>query len=272
MCIRDRPNRDRVPVLVFTDEAGYWLPQSLSMSYLDARVQAALTRANLEMVTMGRKRGVIPAYFTQRIADFDKRIAAQADLYILMRQRQDVDINRYKEYIGDEAKQAASFGVGEGMVILPSGERFLTTFYERASQHVSNTPKAETAMRRFGNRPVQGSIHRNPLGRHGERRNYPVPRPVPEPVPILYRPSQYDDMPDFSEPVPEPMNAPIRPSEQAVQGDQKRFTLEQETTFRFLHKKHGSIKQVLTMMGVSYGRYQRHASEIVRTVREEELV
>jgi len=101
------------------------------------------------MVTMGRKRGIIPAFFTQRPADFDKRLAAQADVLILMRQRQDVDLKRYREYLGEQAEQAASFGRGEAVVILPDGDRFLTTFYPRQSKHISNTPKAETAYQRF---------------------------------------------------------------------------------------------------------------------------
>lgn len=164
------PNDKRVPCLVFIDEAAHWFPQQAAMSYLSPAAQSALTRAVFEMVTMGRKRGIIPAFFTQRPADFDKRLAAQADLLILMRQRQDVDLKRYREYLGEQAEQAASFGRGEAVVIPPDDDAFVTTFYPRQSQHLSHTPTAEAAYRRFakdaparmrpGEKTAMGRSHR----------------------------------------------------------------------------------------------------------------
>jgi hypothetical protein len=163
------PNDERVPCLVFIDEAAHWFPQQAAMSYLSPAFQSALTRAVFEMVTMGRKRGIIPAFFTQRPADFDKRLAAQADVLILMRQRQDVDLKRYREYLGEQAEQAASFGRGEAVVMLPNGEKFLTTFYPRRSKHISNTPTAETAYQRFAHAAPE---RLRPLDRMGQTHRY----------------------------------------------------------------------------------------------------
>jgi hypothetical protein len=189
------PNEQRVPCLVFYDEASRLFPQQASMSYLAPATQNALTRAVYEMVTMGRKRGIIPAFFTQRPADFDKRIASQADLLILMRQRQDVDVQRYKEYLGKEAAEAAaSLGLGEGFVIPSDGKWFRTTFYPRQSRHSSNTPKAETAYRLFAHpgrvsRPAhvaQGSQSRM------NRRTHFIPLSQPQAFPS--EPQEEEDL------------------------------------------------------------------------------
>ncbi|MGB8344976.1 MAG: hypothetical protein WCD86_08835, partial [Ktedonobacteraceae bacterium] len=187
------PNESRVPCLVFIDEAAHWFPQQAAMSYLSPAFQSALTRAVFEMVTMGRKRGIIPAFFTQRPADFDKRLAAQADVLILMRQRQDVDLKRYREYLGEQAEQAASFGRGEAVVILPDGDRFLTTFYPRQSKHISNTPKAETAYQRFAQaaptRVRPGD--KTPTGLSHRYKFTPAPSAAAEPTPGETAPDRY---------------------------------------------------------------------------------
>src|SRR5260221_592964 len=79
------PNEDRVPCLIFTDEAGYWFPQDRSMSHVPVLVQTELLRTFMEMSNTGRKRGIIPACFDQRVANFDKHLAADNDSYIYIR-------------------------------------------------------------------------------------------------------------------------------------------------------------------------------------------
>ena len=46
--------------------------------------------------------------------------------------------------------------------------------------------------------------------------------------------------------------------------DDKQFTMEQEAEFIRRYKACGSIKEVLSQMHLSYGRYQRCASRVVK--------
>ncbi len=65
-----------------------------------------------------------------------------------------------------------------------------------------------------------------------------------------------------------PVLALDQPGKQSEQGGtrvpDKQFTVEQETEFIRRYKACGSIKEVLSQMHLSYGRYQRCASQVVR--------
>jgi len=259
------PNESRVPCLVFIDEAAHWFPQTSTMSYLLPLTQQALTRAVFEVVTTGRKRGIIPAFFTQRPADFDKRLAAQADLLILMRQRQDVDLARYKEYLGEQARTAATFGRGEAVLILPDGEKLHTTFYPRQSRHVSHTPTAETAYQRFAPSPLfRVQVPGTGPGARSERR-YTFHPAVPGTTATGGNAPSSTAEQDGTEGTDGNL-FPVQ--EQPVPGTSSqphhRFTREQEAEFVRQYQRLGSIKAAITAMHVSYGRYQWHASQIIR--------
>jgi hypothetical protein len=150
----EQPPESRVPCLLFLDEAARWLPQDNRLSNLtDDALFADLQRAFIETATMGRKRGLTPCFFNQRIADLDKRVMAQANLYLLGKQRLDIDLKRYMQYVNADIatpRQIAAFAPGQFIVSLADGTQFITTFYERRSRHVSHTPRATTALKRYG--------------------------------------------------------------------------------------------------------------------------
>ena len=254
-------NKDRVPCLIFTDEASHWFPQDRAMSFLPTLVQTELLRTFIEMSNTGRKRGIIPAWFDQRPANFDKRLAAESDIYVYMRQRQDVDLKRYANAIGiDLALQAKTFEDGEGVVSLPKGEPFLTIFNERKSKHVSHTPRAEAAIKRFGT-----------SGAQAPRTGYPVHRTGQEHSPVIMRRHRFT--PSSSQAAPSAMHrestkgeyaSQIAPSALQSAEDTWKFTPEQETEFIRRYRACKSIREAILQMHISYGRYQKHASRIVK--------
>jgi hypothetical protein len=151
--------QDRVPCLLILDEAQYWLPQR-KVSYLSKEVTAMLRDEFMGLSTRGRKLGLTPAYFTQRISEINKGVVSQAGIQILMRQTLDRDINRYFEYIStrNNAKVRVSiraFKRGEAVVCFPDGTQLHTTFAARTTKHVSNAPRVEAALSKFGRMTVE---------------------------------------------------------------------------------------------------------------------
>lgn len=53
----------------------------------------------------------------------------------------------------------------------------------------------------------------------------------------------------------------------STNSEQKQFTPAQEADFVHRYRETGSIKESIAQMHLSYGRYQRHASEIVQARR-----
>ncbi len=255
------PNADRVPCLAFTDEASHWFPQDRSMSFLPTLVQTELLRTFIEMSNTGRKRGIIPAWFDQRPANFDKRLAAESDIYVYMRQRQDVDLKRYANAIGiDLALQAKTFEDGEGVVSLPKGEPFLTMFNERKSKHISHTPRAEAAIKRFGTSavPVPGTVPSTVSS--STQFHAPLKRRhkfTPSTAGTIGTGSENKPQAQIEEAGPVPGTVPTTE-------ERKRFTVEQETEFIRRYKASGSIREAIAQMHISYGRYQQQASMIVK--------
>lgn len=145
---------DRVPCVIHTDEAGYWLPQK-AVSYLPKETRATLLDSYSLVVSRGRKFGLVPFFYTQYISQINKDVVRQSGLHILMRQTQDNDIKRYGEYMrltAERKEQIASFGKGEAVIHgLPDGRVKHIHFYERATAHTSHTPKARAAIAKFAN-------------------------------------------------------------------------------------------------------------------------
>lgn len=146
---------DRVPCVIHTDEAGYWLPQK-AVSYLSKETRLALLDAYSMIVSRGRKRGLVPFFYTQFISQVNKDVIRQSGLHVLMRQVQDIDIKRYGEYVAltpERREQITSFDKGEAVIHgLPDGSVKHVHFHERASAHVSHTPRARAAIAKFAGR------------------------------------------------------------------------------------------------------------------------
>lgn len=149
----NQPPQERVPCLLILDEAQYWLPQG-KVSYLDKEITAMLRDEWMGISTRGRKLGLTPAYFTQRISEINKGVVSQAGIQVLMRQTLDRDIHRYFEYLSacNSARtrgRIRAFKRGEAMVCFPDGTQLHTTFAQRASKHVSNAPRVQAALSKF---------------------------------------------------------------------------------------------------------------------------
>lgn len=152
----DHDPRKRVPCLIFLDEAQYFLPQNESVSPIAKEEANSLLKTFMDVNARGRKRGLTPAIFTQRIAQVRKEVIAGSEIYFLGRQTMDNDVNRYIDIVGKgkldpslvQTLPQGDFAVFEG------GEVFITHMNERKSEHRSNTPKHAQAIERYANRPV----------------------------------------------------------------------------------------------------------------------
>lgn len=142
---------ERVPAHVFFDEAQRYLPQALSDSVIQNRdLLMSLLNAYMDIISIGGKRGIAPVVLTQRFAQVNKKIMAQSELYVLMRQTNDNDLDRCMEYVsGGITKEAiAKFRPGQGVFIADDGSQVVTKFYPRASSgDRSRTPNATSALR-----------------------------------------------------------------------------------------------------------------------------
>jgi DNA helicase HerA-like ATPase len=145
--------QDRVPCLLILDEAQYWLPQT-KVAHLDKELTAQLRDEFSILSTRGRKLGLTPAYFTQRISEINKSVVSQAGIQILMRQTLDRDINRYFEYLSSpntarSRSTVRAFRRGEAVICFPDGTQLHTVFNPRHTPHVSNSPRAAAALSKF---------------------------------------------------------------------------------------------------------------------------
>ena len=138
----------RLPCPVFLDEAQYWLPQE-SVSYLTRETQRQLIDTFNILLSTGRKRGLTPFIFTQRIAQVDKSTISLG-IQIFMRQVIDNDSKRCMDYIRsdviEDKKRLAALSEGQGVVCLPGGVQFLIQFDERESTHLSHAPTVERVL------------------------------------------------------------------------------------------------------------------------------
>ena len=150
-----QPAQERVPCLVFLDEAAYWLPQGKTDAFGEV-TQRALLDTFHQLAARGRKRGLIPCLFTQRISEINKKVISQAGVRVLMRATQDNDLDRYLSYIqrGDLSPQQVKsriqgFKTGQAIITLPGGAQKSVRFHQRQSEHVSHTPKVQAALNKY---------------------------------------------------------------------------------------------------------------------------
>jgi hypothetical protein len=159
------PQGRRVPFLIGLDEAAYWLPQiRTGKDYLLPSEFLALFTAFHTLAIRGRKMGLIPMLFAQRIANLHKDVLSPGTS-ILMRATTDTDLKRYMEYVspaafGDDEltekemrARIATFKKGQAVIKLPNGRQGLVQFYNRESEHTSHAPKTEAAQSLYRDLP-----------------------------------------------------------------------------------------------------------------------
>src|SRR5205807_1464883 len=119
----------------------------------------ALAEAFHTLATRGRKRGLVPMLFCQKISEVAKTVLSPGT-YFLLKQSVTVDQRRYLEilektdtfaFMSEKATMLyiGSLPPGKAIVKLPNNEQRLVQLYERSSQHISQTPKVSSAMSRY---------------------------------------------------------------------------------------------------------------------------
>lgn len=176
------PN-ERLPCPVFLDEAQYWLPQD-SISYLSKETQKELLDAFGILLNTGRKRGLTPFIFTQRIAQIDKSVISLG-IQIFMRQVIDNDQKRCMEYIRSEIigdrKNLAQLSEGQGIACLPKGVQLAVQFDERQSTHLSHAPTVDRILaRNVANVHTHGANQSVSIGHPEIMQSEPTHRRAPE--------------------------------------------------------------------------------------------
>lgn len=149
----------QVPCHVGLDEAQRFLPERLSDSIIqDKAVLDALLKAYMDIISVGGKRGIAPLILTQRFAQVNKKIMAQSELFFILRQTMDKDLERCMEFVKKSTAtedDISRFQQGEGVYIGLGGEQFVTRFFKRHSDGSrSHTPRAEAA-RRYADMPMR---------------------------------------------------------------------------------------------------------------------
>jgi hypothetical protein len=156
------PFNRRCPVLVALDEAQMWLPQRRGETF-SPEAYKALSEAFHALATRGRKRGLVPLLFCQKISEVAKTVLSPGT-YFLLKQSVTVDQKRYLEILDKTDTLAfmsekqimqyiGSLPPGKAFVKLATGEQRIVQLYERSSQHISHTPKAVAAMNRYSAQP-----------------------------------------------------------------------------------------------------------------------
>jgi hypothetical protein len=151
------PVSKRCPVLVALDEAQMWLPQRRG-DLFSPETYKALNEAFHTLATRGRKRGLVPMLFCQKISEVNKNVLSPGS-YFLLRQSVTVDQKRYLEILEKSDMFAfmsekqimqyiGSLPQGKAIVKLPTEQKIIQ-LYERASHHISHTPTVSSAMSRY---------------------------------------------------------------------------------------------------------------------------
>lgn len=159
---------ERTTAHVYLDEAQRYLPQSLSDSViLNRTLLAELLRCYMDITAIGGKRGIAPVVLTQRFAQVNNKIMAQSEVFFLLRQTHDTDLDRCMEFADKQAvtkAQIAQFEPGQGVYIAATGTQFVLRFKEStASGKRGASPRPEVA-RRYAAMPMQREGTRNDFG------------------------------------------------------------------------------------------------------------
>ena len=158
------PVSHRTPCLIGLDEAALFLPQRRGEVF-SVEVYKAMADAFHNVATTGRKRGLTPVLFTQKISEVLK-ICLSPGTYIMLKQVVHTDLKRYLDYIEHEdifsymterqiCQFVASLQPGRAIVKLANSEQRIVQFYERESIHTSHTPQVQAALNRYSALPFK---------------------------------------------------------------------------------------------------------------------
>ena len=154
------PVSHRTPCLIGLDEAALFLPQRRGEVF-STDTYKSMADAFHNVATTGRKRGLTPVLFTQKISEINKLVLSPGT-YVMGRQTVHTDLKRYMDYIERTdifsymtERQICQFvstlTPGRAIVKLANGEQHICQFYERESVHISHTPTTQAALNRYAN-------------------------------------------------------------------------------------------------------------------------
>jgi len=158
------PVSHRTPCLIVLDEAALFLPQRRGEIF-SVEVYKVMADAFHNVATTGRKRGLCPCLFSQKISEINK-IVLSPGTYIMGRQTVHTDQKRYLDYIERQdifsymserqlCQFISSLQPGRTIVKLSNGEQHICQFYERESVHTSHTPQVIAALNRYSAVPFK---------------------------------------------------------------------------------------------------------------------
>jgi hypothetical protein len=159
----------RTPILLGLDEAALWLPQRRGEVF-SVEIYKSLADAFHLIATTGRKRGLVPLMFTQKISEVNKMVLSPGT-YILGRQTVHVDQKRYLDYVERQEGEVfaymsdrqlcqyiASLPPGRAIVKLSTGEQRVVQFHGRTSRHTSHTPTTQAALNLYSSQPFSANM------------------------------------------------------------------------------------------------------------------
>jgi hypothetical protein len=138
----ERKNEDRLPVMVFLDEAQKWLPQNTGDKWVSKETQVELHHAFFDIVVArGGKRGFGLVVATQRYSQINKNLLQSAWKFLFW-QTEEIDVGKY-ERMGLDASEVVSLRQGECFIFSPIAIGFKAMMRERTSPHMAHTPGLE---------------------------------------------------------------------------------------------------------------------------------
>ena len=174
---QEHPNKERIPVFLYMDEAPKWLPQDSRESVVANATQHYLYKTFFgTVVNRGGKQGWGAVFAAQRIQHLHKAVL-QAPWKFLFYQTQRVDLEQYKTY-GLRPEDVTTLQRGECYIFSPSVIGFRAFIRERTSPHLGNTPGLEALLaHRQQLKPVEALM----FGRAVDMASHEEPLREPEP-------------------------------------------------------------------------------------------
>ena len=276
------------PCVVVTDEAHHFVPQMQNLSGLAMRNPkesfGTLMSAYSRMANTGRSFGYTLVMATQRLPNIAKWSIANLHNKFILAHAEKNDLDACVAETGGliDREDIKHLPIGTGIVLGFTKEPCRVQF-DAQPHHVSTTPGIERIAEQFGNTPKHVLIddvrEYRPAGivpetipgtfsqyqRTEQRGNTPLRRrhhftPSERGTPVHSTEREYHESESGGQEIPGTVPDPYH----------KRFTPEQKVLFIQHHQITHNIQKSIARMHISYGRYQRHASEIVRAIREQQ--
>ena len=136
---QDRQGEERIPCMVFLDEAQKWLPQNTGDKYVSKETQTLLHHAFFDiLVARGGKRGFGLVVAAQRYSQLNKNVLQSLWKFLFL-QTEEIDLSRY-EKLGIPREEVSTLRQGECFIFSPAIIGLKTMIRKRYSPHQGNTP------------------------------------------------------------------------------------------------------------------------------------